>query len=1498
MVFLHNNVPSRKRPSSTSSSSVPPFPPPKIPKTTTTPAQPPQSNAVETPATIDKMVSILAEAGCTLINPTGPPCLPSEPHKFRRHLHRLFSSSSPETRSDFLSGFASYIHSPHNLRRVLTPTNHDGFGSISTKSKSLVQNLLLVPSIQLDLQTMLLEKLPEHFDLNSEHSGASLSLVDDVARLIVNQFRWLDFIVDHNAFAEKLMQVLSICPPNLKKEIIGSLPEIIGDQNNKTVVDCLEQMLREDSAIVVPVLDSLSNLNLDEQLQEQVISIALSCIRTIDGEHMPYLLRFLLLSATPVNVWRIISQIREQLKFVGVSNSRASQHSKLKGKSLVDNTEASILDALRSSLRFKNLLCQEILKQLNCLEKPQDHKVIDIWLLMLIYSNGESLQKSIVKVFKKKIIEDCIQEVMFDQCICGNKELVKDYFPLFLSLSEYLLACKEQKAREFGIHMYTCLFEEFIDTYSRQEVLGALVTHVGSGVTFEVQSALETMALLASKYAQDLIPLSSHITGILDYLDGFSVENLHKVYEAFSHLALSARSSADSYGSSIANKLLMIIRKQVSNPDLKYKKMGLIGTLRIVSCFGDANSVCHASASQKSNYEEALELLKTSLDSCKQSPLPLMLFYDELTAMLDYRTLHPSIMEWIGKHVGEFESLFLSDLDDGKLPLKESYCGLEGELWMNLDGDISPVCLNIFPLASSSMQSSSLQILPANFLLLSAIERLTNQGSLGGIDALLGCPLHLPSSKYFSGAGWKSLTEKQKQIVCLSLYYAANWIRELLNAFCTQVEGRTACTSQATKEDTVFKLLKRLRNLVFLEILLNNSIEGCSISLPELHFYVDHFGSPLPNQLNHMGHVEKNKHKKTQDSNSPKTSRRLKKTLKASSSDDNGKLRQPTILEVLKKVGGVTSQEVPNKESSTPTSQGGASNSANQNLCASSEPVIIEVSAVSKALEVQRFKFRPLLVQCFSILAFSENQGSCCYDPAAELPLYLYLLRDLHYKLDYFTPGKQFFARSLSPSAGFTRMTVDEFMSKIRPLFPSIKKHFKRVVLTLEESDETCQEHWKVQSASAENPDVSNVVLSRSAVSTLVFKETLCCFSKMLNLPAIQREKPVLSDLLEAFQPNKIPDSVLSDIQPNIFPGTVEYLYLGAYSYIESVLNTVCSFSFTLASESLLTLESIVNSFQKFLDMLEENGKIIHSECSPGVLPILRSRLGASAQKLLRHNRDDSQLESGWKSKGEIIQKTLHIYLENNESTSDLLDELACSILPQVYKTKEEADHHGFPTLCSATFVVWYRELHEVNLAVLNKLVKEVILLEKPRAGVQLQNVEKLLIKLQHSVNVVVSLVNMCRTQHKVTVHAMAVKYGGKFVDSFLKVFDFLQAHFNTYNELILQLVRELQKATRTIQALCSEAKGLKQTVITSKIPATKRSMERFLFCVKALLHTTSSGCSFWMGNLKHKDLMGKVVSSQAYADDQDNDVEENPTEAVDDDLPATVASEDERETE
>ena len=49
--------------------------------------------------------------------------------------------------------------------------------------------------------------------------------------------------------------------------------------------------------------------------------------------------------------------------------------------------------------------------------------------------------------------------------------LNQEHFMSFLSVSDYLLACKEEKAREFASYLFTALFEEFTDTYSRQEVL-------------------------------------------------------------------------------------------------------------------------------------------------------------------------------------------------------------------------------------------------------------------------------------------------------------------------------------------------------------------------------------------------------------------------------------------------------------------------------------------------------------------------------------------------------------------------------------------------------------------------------------------------------------------------------------------------------------------------------------------------------------------------------------------------------------------------------------------------------------------------------------------------------------------------------------------------------------------------------------------------------------------------------------------------------------------
>ena len=61
-----------------------------------------------------------------------------------------------------------------------------------------------------------------------------------------------------------------------------------------------------------------------------------------------------------------------------------------------------------------------------------------------------------------------------------------------------LLTCKELTIRKFGIHAYVLVFEEFIGNYHRQEILGLLVMHTGSGVSYEVDSALDTLVSLST----------------------------------------------------------------------------------------------------------------------------------------------------------------------------------------------------------------------------------------------------------------------------------------------------------------------------------------------------------------------------------------------------------------------------------------------------------------------------------------------------------------------------------------------------------------------------------------------------------------------------------------------------------------------------------------------------------------------------------------------------------------------------------------------------------------------------------------------------------------------------------------------------------------------------------------------------------------------------------------------------------------------------------------
>lgn len=76
----------------------------------------------------------------------------------------------------------------------------------------------------------------------------------------------------------------------------------------------------------------------------------------------------------------------------------------------------------------------------------------------------------------------------------------------------------------------------------------------------------------------------------------------------------------------------------------------------------------------------------------------------------------------------------------------------------------------------------------------------------------------------------------------------------------------------------------------------------------------------------------------------------------------------------------------------------------------------------------------------------------------------------------------------------------------------------------------------------------------------------LCFFNKymqMLNLPDLLKENSTLLDLLKAFQPTEISECLFQGIQLIPSPGSIDYLYSGAYFFLESVFDVGKFYSFT-----------------------------------------------------------------------------------------------------------------------------------------------------------------------------------------------------------------------------------------------------------------------------------------------------------------------------------------------
>uniref|UniRef100_A0A667XHB4 FA complementation group D2 n=1 Tax=Myripristis murdjan TaxID=586833 RepID=A0A667XHB4_9TELE len=756
-------------------------------------------------------VAFLREAGVTLREGGTSNEIAVDQVVFQKRIQRQLQKSPryPGIVQEFINGLETHIEDPERFRNCLLPCYFVELILLCIR-QSFFQIFFFYCLIFINF-----------FSWSVPYSTGDGGL--NIPRVIINQLKWQDRVMDSKELAAKLMQLVSVAPVEVQRDIITSLPEILEDSQHNDVARELNSLLQENTQLTVPILDALSSLNLSSSLLTEVRGAVMAMLAAVHLEDLPVVVKFILHSVSASDANEVVCDLHKKLELemcvlppvLHASHSRM----KSKGAAVSSATPAAgssqdsvtlILDGIKSAVRFQKTISEAWLKAIENVEEAENHKVMDLLVLFILHStNSNHSRRGAERVLKAKVRTGQIQEALLQKTFRDYSQVMRGYFPSILALAQSLLRSTDSCAVPFGGHMYRNSFTAF-DSYCQQEVVGSLVTHVCSGVGGEVDVALELLCGLVTDKPSEMALYAVFVKGILDYMDNLTPQQIRKLFHLLSRLAFGQQQQ----GTHIQDDLHIVIRKQLSSTVPKYKRIGIIGAvMEHIQELGAGGQV--------------VALLELVQSCSKSSPEAAALYYDELANLILSSTLDPKVQvclkltcTLLPKQLLYLFDLWLPDSCSFLFPARVMY---------NLDEDEGQggIAVNLLPLLARDSQQhkgetrvSPLCLSPF-FRLLRLCEEKQHQGDLEEIDALLGCPLVITDMDIIEKVD--SLSKAEREFLCSLLFHTINWLREVVNAFCRQKET-----------EMKIKVMTRLQNITYLQTLLERALAGTPGYIPPL----------------------------------------------------------------------------------------------------------------------------------------------------------------------------------------------------------------------------------------------------------------------------------------------------------------------------------------------------------------------------------------------------------------------------------------------------------------------------------------------------------------------------------------------------------------------------------------------------------------------------------------------------------------------------------------
>ena len=134
-------------------------------------------------------------------------------------------------------------------------------------------------------------------------------------------------------------------------------------------------------------------------------------------------------------------------------------------------------------------------------------------------------------------------------------------------------------------------------------------------------------------------------------------------------------------------------------------------------------------------------------------------------------------------------------------------------------------------------------------------------------------------------------------------------------------------------------------------------------------------------------------------------------------------------------------------------------------------------------------------------------------------------------------------------------------------------------------------------------------------------------------------------------------------------------------------------------------------------------------------------------------------------------------------------------------------------------------------------------------------------------------LVSVLRVWNQRPLIGTVIKYARPFIDHFLKhAMPLLDKLFKNRSGDCIGLLKDVQLSTRQLHHICSHSKLQQDVALSNHVPMLKKSLETFVYRVKAMLAVNwdvsgptgaKMSHTFWVGNLKNRDLKGAEIVEQ-----------------------------------